>query len=174
MAPTPSSSSGLSQKRKAVTDDERKIIRKRAREHPCHQSEPTNWFYQERGHQLDQSQISRILSSKYDYLDSLNRKKDKDRLQSQRQSAGDWPELEAALFEWQQRMQKKQAVITCEILKQQAAKLWSSLPQYQEYERLSSQMAGLMASRSGLRSENSSYMVRQVLRISISLKQSIK
>ena len=48
---------------------------------------------------------------------------------------GEWPELEAALFEWQQRMQKKRAVITGELLKQQAAKFWNALPQYQGKEQ---------------------------------------
>jgi hypothetical protein len=41
------------------------------------------------------------------------------------------PDLEAALYEWQQHMQKKNAVITGDILQEQAAKLWNSLPQYQ-------------------------------------------
>jgi hypothetical protein len=48
---------------------------------------------------------------------------------------GEWLELEAALFKWQQRIQKKKAVITGEILKQQAAKLWNTLPQYQGKEQ---------------------------------------
>jgi ParB-like chromosome segregation protein Spo0J len=77
---------------------------------------------------LTQGQISTILSSKYAYLDSLDKKKDKKQLAAKRSSKGDWPDLEAALFEWQQRMQKKKAVITGDILKAQAAKLWASLP----------------------------------------------
>jgi hypothetical protein len=54
---------------------------------------------------------------------------DKDKLESKRTSTGDWLDLEGALFEWQQRMQKNKAVITGEILKNQAGKLWDSLPQ---------------------------------------------
>jgi hypothetical protein len=61
--------------------------------------------------------ISKILSSKYDYLDSLNKKIDKDKLELKRVLVGDWLDLEGALFEWQQRMQKKKVVITGEILK---------------------------------------------------------
>jgi len=45
------------------------------------------------GHQLDQSQISRILSSKYDFLDNLDPKKDKAKAQLQKDIVGDWPEL---------------------------------------------------------------------------------
>jgi hypothetical protein len=126
----------LPRKRRAVTNDERITIRRRNREHPSpHQGELITWFHQETGHQLDQSQISRILSSKYDYLDTLDPKKDKAKIQSQRISLGDWPELEGALYEWQQGMQKKRAVITGDILKEQAIKLWKSLPQYQDCQQ---------------------------------------
>jgi hypothetical protein len=45
-----------------------------------------------------------------------------------RSSDGDWPELEAALFEWQQRMEQKRAIITGEILKEKAKQLWEALP----------------------------------------------
>ena len=73
----------LPQKRRAVTNDERITIRRHNREHPSpHQGELITWFYQETGHQLNQSQISQILSSKYDYLDTLDPKKDKVKIQS--------------------------------------------------------------------------------------------
>jgi hypothetical protein len=118
MASNAPSSSSIPQKRKGVTDSERAIIRKRAKEHPGKQSELINWFFQEHGHTLNQGQVSRILSSKYDYVDNLDKKKDKLALQAQRSSRGEWPELEAALYEWQQRIQKKKGVMTGEILKQ--------------------------------------------------------
>jgi hypothetical protein len=50
-------------------------------------------------------------------------KKDKKQLESKRISAGEWPELKGALFEWHQRMDTKQAVITGDLLKAQASKL---------------------------------------------------
>ena len=119
-----SSLSKPSQKRRAITDFERQSIRKRQQQHPAaHQSELIEWFKQETGHELNQSSVSKILSSKYEYLDSLDKKKDKDKLESKRTSAGDWLDLEGALFEWQQRMQQNKAVITGEILKSQAGKL---------------------------------------------------
>jgi hypothetical protein len=135
MASNTSSSSSIPQKRKGVTDSERATLRKRYKEHPSTQSDLINWFRQETGHKLDQGQVSRILSSKYDYIDNLDKKKDRLALQSQRLSAGEWPELEAALFEWQQRMQRRKAVITGDILKEQATKLWKALPQYQGKEQ---------------------------------------
>ena len=100
MASQPPSPSAIPQKRKGLTDADRIVIWKRAREHPpSNQGELVTWFSQEHSQQLNQSQISRILSSKYDYLDTLDRKKDKERLQLQRSLARDWPELEGALFE---------------------------------------------------------------------------
>jgi hypothetical protein len=123
MASNTSPSLGIPQKRKGVTDSERATLRKRYKEHPSTQSDLINWFRQETGHKLDQGQVSRILSSKYDYIDDLDKKRDRLALQSQRSSAGEWPELEAALFEWQQRIQRRKAVITGDILKEQATKL---------------------------------------------------
>jgi hypothetical protein len=123
-------SSIVPKKRKAITDQERLIIRKQAQEHPTHQSQLIKWFYEEHGHQLNQSSISKILSSTYDHLDALHPKKDKKELDGKRTSAGDWPELEAALFEWQQRMQGKKAILSGDILKAQASKFWNSLPQF--------------------------------------------
>lgn len=133
--PPPPSTTNLPKKRKALTDDDRRVIRKRARDDLGTQNDLITWFQVERGHKLDQSQISRILSLKYEYLDTLDLQKDKHMLQAQRSSIGDWPALEGALFEWQQRMQNKSAIITGEILKEKALELWKSLPQYQDLEQ---------------------------------------
>lgn len=128
-----STSSTIPKKRKGVTDSERALLRKQYKEHPSTQTELMNWFLQETGHKLSQGQISRTLSPQYDYIDTLN-KKDKEALQSQKKRLGHWKDLDSALFEWQQRLQKKRAVITGEILKAQASKLWVALPQYQGLE----------------------------------------
>jgi hypothetical protein len=50
----------------------------------------------------------------------------------QRLSQSNWPDLEAALFEWQQKMQGQKAVITGDTLKQKAHEIWHLLPQYHE------------------------------------------
>lgn len=119
----------LPQKRVTVSDKERFKIRKHAKDHPSTQAKLIEWFYQQSGHRLDQSQMSQILSHKYDYLDAAPKEAHvKDKL---RTSVSDWPGLEAALFEWQQRAQKANLVITGEILKQQAERIWTALPQYQ-------------------------------------------
>jgi hypothetical protein len=46
-----------------------------------------------------------------------------------RSSGEDWPDLDHALFEWQQRMEQKKSIITGEILKTKARELWAALPQ---------------------------------------------
>ena len=51
-----------------------------------------------------------------------------------RSSGGDWPDLDYALFEWQQRMEQKKAIITGEVLKTKARELWDALPQYNNIE----------------------------------------
>ena len=47
-----------------------------------------------------------------------------------RLSIGDQPDLKIALFEWQQRIEQKKAIITGDILKEKARQLWDVLPQY--------------------------------------------
>ena len=80
--------------------------------------------------------ISKILSKTYDYLDDVYTKRDLKALKNKsRVSAGDWPDLEAALFEWQQRMEHKKAIITGDILKAKAKELWDALPQYENVEQ---------------------------------------
>jgi hypothetical protein len=44
-----------------------------------------------------------------------------------RSFGGDWPDLDHVLFEWQQRMEQKKAIITGEILKTKAKELWAAL-----------------------------------------------
>ena len=130
-----SSASLIPQKRKGVSPLEGGVICPRSSKLPSSQAELINWFTKESGHKLSQAQISRTLSSKYDYIDNLDKKTDKEALQTQKQREGNWKDLDSALFEWQQRMQKKKVVITGQILKSQAAKFWVALPQYQGQEQ---------------------------------------
>jgi hypothetical protein len=64
MASSSSSSLKTGQRRRAATNLERQSIRKRQQEHPAGQNELIQWFKQETGHDLNQSIISKILSSK--------------------------------------------------------------------------------------------------------------
>jgi hypothetical protein len=65
-------------RRRAPTDTDRLIIRKRNQTHPpAHQNDLAEWFTQETSHSINQSMISKVLSKKYNYLDSLDTKEDK-------------------------------------------------------------------------------------------------
>jgi hypothetical protein len=88
---------------RAFTDTDRLIIQKHNQTHPSvPQKDLAEWFTKETGHEINQSLISKILSKNYDYLDGIDKQKDKQVLQGKKKnSIGDWPDLEAALFEWQ-------------------------------------------------------------------------
>jgi hypothetical protein len=90
-------------RRRALTDADRLLIRKRNQTYPlAQQKDLANWFTTTTGYPLDQSQISRILGPKFDYLDSEYIQKDIREMKGKsRLSTGDWPDLEIALFEWQ-------------------------------------------------------------------------
>ena len=91
MASNASSSSSIPQKRKGVSDSERAILRKRHKEYP--------WATWSTG--LDKRLGINLVraTSPYDYVDSLDKKKDKLALRAQKSSGGEWLELEAASFE---------------------------------------------------------------------------
>jgi hypothetical protein len=55
-------------------------------------------------------------------------------LAAKRHYKGDYTDFEAALFEWQQRMQQRDTVIIQEILKAKAKEIWERLLQYSEVE----------------------------------------
>jgi hypothetical protein len=119
-------------RRRKLTDADRLVIRKRFQTNPeQHQKELVEWFTNETGHPLNQSQVSKILGDMYTYLDGDHTKKQLQALKNKsRTSRGEWPDLEAALYKWQQHMQEVHAIITGDTLKEKAAQLWEALPQY--------------------------------------------
>ncbi len=115
-------------KRHAVGDAERRRIRRRYKEHPCNQKEMCQWYLKETGHSIVQGRMSDILSTKYQHLDDDNRN---DRyLTSFRNVRADYPDLEQALYDWQQRMEKQGAPLTGDILRAKAHEIWLLLSQY--------------------------------------------
>jgi hypothetical protein len=122
MALTTSNTAESNLKRRcAFTNLKRRNIQQRHIDHPGPQAALISWFIAETGHKINQSQISKILLKDYEYLDNPNQKKPT--LGSKRHYQGDWPELKAALFKWQQCIQKKKATITGDILRAKAAEL---------------------------------------------------
>jgi esterase/lipase len=79
-----------------------------------------NWFTATSGHLLSQSQVSKILGPSYNYLNNTHTKKDIQKIKGKiKSSKEDWPDLNHALFKWQQRIEQKKAIITSEILVKQ-------------------------------------------------------
>ena len=87
---------------RALTNTDRLLIRKRNQTHPLvHQKDLVNWFTATSTHPLDQSQISRILGPRFNYLNGEHIQKDIRVMKGKsRLSLGDWPDLKI-LFEWQ-------------------------------------------------------------------------
>jgi hypothetical protein len=72
--------------------------------------------------------VSKILRNEYACLDQL--KKNNPLSQKKRRSCK-WPELEQALFTWQQAMQQRGAALAGEHLKAKASDFWSLVAVYQ-------------------------------------------
>ena len=85
-----------------------------------------SWFYSKYFHHLSQSTISEILSDTFAYLDAV--KRPSTTLTRNRQ--GVWPDLDAALSEWQNRVNRIGATVTGDILMEKARDLFGKLPQY--------------------------------------------
>ena len=87
------------QRRLPITNEQRKLIRDhyRACRSEISQKSIQEYFFNQTGRRLNQSTISEILSPHFAYLDeSVNH------LTVKRAHHPHWPNLEAALFEWQQ------------------------------------------------------------------------
>lgn len=121
------------QRRHAITDKERKSLREKYRERPdWDQKQLASWFEDKFRHSISQSTISESLSSRFDRVDSINLKRGNNGFS--KKSVSYYPDLEAALFEWQQRLQTKHTTITGDMIKEAAAELWSQIPSLSSQE----------------------------------------
>jgi Fission yeast centromere protein N-terminal domain len=95
------------------------------------------WFEEKHYHALTQSQVSKILSDQYAYLD------DDKWVDKEKNIQADYPDLEAALYQWEIAANSSgRLTITGDILQQMAARLWHRLPQYSNLEPPNSRQAG--------------------------------
>jgi hypothetical protein len=129
-------------RRRGMTEADRRALRRHKQSYPkATHADFIEWFQDEFNHKINQfnykinqSTVSLSLSAQFDYLDTDTRKDMS--LTNQRLSQSNWPDLEAVLFEWQQKMQGKmqgqKAVITGDTLKEKAHEIWPLLPQYHE------------------------------------------
>ena len=127
--PTSPPSTKTKQKRRAITDTERKLLRDHFHEKggQIKHRELIEWYSQTYYRTFNQSTISESLSPKFAYLDHWTETGHPER---KRRREASFPDLENALFEWQQTLQKSGVSITGEILLEEAKRLWNLLPQY--------------------------------------------
>lgn len=135
---TSSTTQGASQ-RQSWTEAERQTVREYAAGHPgSNWRQIKSWFdstYAPK--QITQTQISKFINAKQycsnsAAIDSIQLSK----LQptTKRIKTGRHPELNAALFEWQQIMQKRKIAITGLRLQEKASQFWNQMPIYAEIE----------------------------------------
>lgn len=121
----------MAPKRQAITDAQKRNIRRRRAQTGETQAETIAWFAaQPSGRILSQGQISTMTSSSYAYLDSDDQKDNN--LDSQRNCHGDYPDLEDTLYYWHIQMEKEKADLIENILKAKAHEIWSLLLQYSQ------------------------------------------
>ena len=128
-------SSSQVKRRRAITDVERKDLRVHKRiliqkNGTWSISEMIDFFYKKYDRVLNKSSISESLSDRFSHLD----KEFKPNPDSKRRHESKWPDLEAALFDWQQRVVERKGTITTEVLKEMAKKFFYGLPQYHNME----------------------------------------
>ena len=122
-------------RRRAVTDAQRKALRdyyyndsnyNKKHEHLI------QWFDQQFNHKINQSQVAKILGPRYKYLSEPvpGSAAVVVRPDAKRRKETEWPDLELALWEWHQRMHKKGASITGDILREMAVSFFTRMPCY--------------------------------------------
>jgi len=117
-------------KRNAITERQRLTIRELNRQHPeWRQIDLLKACERELDRRFSQSTISDTLGRKFDYLDQHQFKNDRDQ-GKKRERTPRWPDLEAALFDWQQSGQTAGIPINGDMIKKAAEYLWQKLPCY--------------------------------------------
>ena len=126
--------------RQSISDSQRRALRTWYRsQYPRPlQKKCVEWFHQKFKHRISQSTVSEILSKKYSYLDqdsstaqgSRSSKKDR-----RRNRKGNWPILEAILFDWQQSIQSEDGTVTGDMIIEKAHEVWDTIPQYAHLEK---------------------------------------
>ena len=102
-------------------------------------------------HKFNQSSISKILSNKYDYLNSVKLRRGQGTRERKRDA--EQPILEEALFKWHQRLQISRIPITGDLIHTAASQLWNRIPILAELQEPSWSIRWLegFKSRNGIR-----------------------
>ncbi|RDW84504.1 hypothetical protein BP6252_02094 [Coleophoma cylindrospora] len=113
--------------KRPILVEERRALRRwahRQRPKPTHK-QCIEWFFEQYNHRLSQSSVSESLSKTFANLDDPTAIIST----SVRVRAGNWPELEAILWQWQLQLERQGGATTGDILREQAKKIWLQLPQ---------------------------------------------
>ena len=82
---------------------------------------------------ITQSMISRTLSQSYSYLDTkVFQKREKDG--NKRRIPPQYPQLEAALFDWVVTMEDQRLTVTGDLIRSAASQIWARMPEYKDIE----------------------------------------
>ena len=129
---TPNTTPAGARTRTSYTDSQRRALRQYAFSHPDPktgnppaQAQLVQWWFSQFGNNPSQSVISHMLSPKYAYLDGPNALY---RPEMSRKRDPSWPQLEAALWEWQMDEERRTGNhVTGEMLRVKAKELFETL-----------------------------------------------
>jgi hypothetical protein len=108
------------QKRRAIGEADKQSIRQFSKDATAGKrsiKEIQEWYKANTSHKLSPSTISEILSSRYKHLDTQTVNDSRD---VKKNRSVEWPLLEIALFEWQQKMEARKISITGTIMQEGA------------------------------------------------------
>lgn len=123
-------------RRRPITDAQRKDLRihkqNLIQEHGKYTlNQMVDFFEKKYDRVLNYSTISDSLSDTFKHLDETDYAIHPD---FKKKRTSYWPDLDAAVFDWEQQALKNKTVVTNEALKAVARKLFDKLPQYQDVE----------------------------------------
>ena len=114
--------------RHSITMAQRQQLRRYAQKtHPKPtQNECIAWFERQFGIRITQSAVSKILSTRFEYLDSNGVNQN-----AQRRREAQWPELDEYLIAWQHAVEHQGGVTSDHLIRTEAQRIWSEIPAYQ-------------------------------------------
>jgi Tc5 transposase DNA-binding domain/Fission yeast centromere protein N-terminal domain len=117
---------------RGITDIQRRQLRQYWADAPA-DAKPTQveiaaWF-SAKFHPISQLTVSDSLKPTYHYLDE----KKVEQPERLRRKTGSWPDLEAALYQWQLATNRKNNQVTGLLLQEMAIRFWLSMTQYKDF-----------------------------------------
>jgi hypothetical protein len=115
----------------SITDEERRALRRYWQQKPIDQKltqEAIQHWFNIKYHPISQSTVSDSLKPTYDYLDKEKKLAHPERSYK---TQGNWPDLEAALHQWEVHINRSNNTVSELLLQEIAKRLWQRLPQYQ-------------------------------------------